>query len=127
MSRIVSGDGIRVTDSEGNVFIDAVSALWCASLGFTPERLTRAMTAADGAACLLPQLHGPHAGHHRATWPHDWWRGCPGDLGHVFFGTSGSEAVESAAKIARFYQAARGKPGKRASSRGRAPITARVR
>jgi 4-aminobutyrate--pyruvate transaminase len=33
-------------------------------------------------------------------------------LGHVFFATSGSEAVESAAKIARYYQAARGKSGK---------------
>lgn len=36
----------------------------------------------------------------------------PDGLEHVFFGTSGSEAVETAIKFARFYQIGRGKPGK---------------
>ena len=38
--RIVSGDGIRVTDYTGRTYVDAVSALWCASLGFSPEQTT---------------------------------------------------------------------------------------
>lgn len=110
--RIVWGKGIRVTDSEGHVFVDAVAALWCASLGFAPERLERAMSrqmstlgyyhsfmgrTPEIAETLAARL----AGH------------LPGELRHVIFGTSGSDAVESAVKIARYYQSARGMPEKR--------------
>jgi 4-aminobutyrate--pyruvate transaminase len=109
--RIVSGDGIRVTDSAGNVFIDAVSALWCASLGFTPERLTRAMERQMGQLAYYHSFMGrtPDITERLAA---RLVARLPGALGHVIFGTSGSEAVESAAKIARYYQAARGKTGK---------------
>jgi 4-aminobutyrate--pyruvate transaminase len=110
--RIVSGQGIRVTDSEGQVFIDAVSALWCASLGFAPERLTRAMTAQMGRLAYYHGFMG-RAPDITERLAERLVARLPGDLSHVFFATSGSEAVESAAKIARFYQAARGKSGKR--------------
>ncbi|MBY6163298.1 aminotransferase class III-fold pyridoxal phosphate-dependent enzyme [Mameliella alba] len=109
--RIVSGDGIRVTDSEGAVFIDAVAALWCASLGFSPDRLKEVMERQMGQLAYYhsfmgrtPQITETLAARLAAR--------LPATLSHVFFGTSGSEAVESAAKIARFYQSARGKPGK---------------
>lgn len=110
--QIVAGDGIHVTDAEGNTYIDAVSALWCSPLGFNPKRLTDVVTkqmetlsyyhsfmgrtpkiSDDLAARLVGKL--------------------PGELSHVFFGTSGSEAVETAAKFARFYQNARGKTDKK--------------
>jgi adenosylmethionine-8-amino-7-oxononanoate aminotransferase len=110
--RIVSGDGIRVTDSDGNTFIDAVAALWCASLGFTPERLRHAM---DRQMARLGYYHS-FMGRTPAITEDLAARLAgllPGTLDHVLFGTSGSEAVESATKIARFYQAARGKPDKR--------------
>ena len=38
---ITHADGIHVFDKSGKAYIDAVSALWCSPLGFTPERLTR--------------------------------------------------------------------------------------
>ena len=107
--RIVSGDGIRVTDSDGRVFIDAVSALWCASLGFSPDRLTRAMSA------QMEQLAYYHSFMGRTpdvteTLAARLAARMPGDLNHVLFATSGSEAVESAAKLARFYHSAKGEP-----------------
>jgi adenosylmethionine-8-amino-7-oxononanoate aminotransferase len=109
--RILSGDGIRVTDSDGNTFIDAVAALWCASLGFTPDRLANAM---DRQMARLGYYHS-FMGRTPAITERLASRLAgllPGALDHVFFCSSGSEAVESAAKIARYYQAARGKPGK---------------
>ena len=109
---IVSGDGIRVFDRQGKAYIDAVSALWCSPLGFTPERLTSAMT--DQMAKLAyyhsfmgrtPEITTRLTARLASL--------LPGDLNHLFFTTSGSEAVETAAKFARYYQNARGKTDKK--------------
>lgn len=103
---IETGDGIRVRDTDGRIYIDAVSALWCACLGFTPDRLTRVMT--DQMRRLAyyhsflgraPALTDQLAVRLVARMP---------GMARVFFGTSGSEAVETAAKIVRYYWAAKG-------------------
>ena len=39
---ITRGKGIRVFDEKGNGFIDTVSGLWSAALGFDNERLAKA-------------------------------------------------------------------------------------
>ena len=36
------GEGVRVWDEAGKGYIDAVAGLWCASLGFSNERLVQA-------------------------------------------------------------------------------------
>lgn len=109
--RIVSGSGIRVTDDEGKEFIDAVSGLWCAPLGFAPERLAGVAEEQIGRLAYYhsfmsrtPAITELLAARLTAR--------LPGRLAHVFFGTSGSDAVESAVKLARYYQNARGKSGK---------------
>lgn len=110
--RIVSGDGIHVTDAEGKTYVDAVAALWCASLGFNPERLNAAMTRQMAELAYYHSFMGrtPEITERLATRLAD---RLPGELSHVFFGTSGSEAVETAAKFVRFYQNARGKTDKK--------------
>ncbi len=104
--QIAGGDGIHVRDAEGRSYIDAVSALWCTSLGFAPERLTQAM--ADQMATLAyyhsfmgrtPALTDRLSARLVARMP---------GMARVFYGTSGSEAVETAAKIVRYYWAAKG-------------------
>ena len=109
--RIVSGHGMTVVDDRGHEFLDAVAALWCSSLGFAPERLT------DVAADQMRQLGYYHSFMGRTPDVADRFAKAltaklPGDLNHVLFGTSGSEAVETATKLVRYVQAARGKPGK---------------
>ena len=108
---IVSGEGVRVTDSEGTVFVDAVAGLWCASLGFAPERLRRAAEAQMGRLAYYHNFKG---------------RVCdvterlaetlvarlPGGLGHVLFANGGSEAVDTAVKLARYAQASMGHEGR---------------
>ncbi|PWJ22148.1 aspartate aminotransferase family protein [Jannaschia seohaensis] len=108
---IVSGEGVRVTDAEGNVFIDGMAGLWCASLGFAPERLRRA------ASDQMAKLAYYHSFKGRTTDVTERLSKAlaarlPGDLGHLVYGTSGSEAVEVAIKMARYAQAGRGQEGR---------------
>jgi len=42
---LTRGEGIYVYDDEGNKFIEGMSGLWCASLGFSEKRLVRAARA----------------------------------------------------------------------------------
>ena len=51
---IVEGDGIHVVDDRGNRYVEGMSGLWCASLGFSNARLAEA-----GAKALrtLPYYH----------------------------------------------------------------------
>ena len=110
--RIVAGEGIRVTDDAGRSYVDAVSALWCASLGFSPARLGRVMAAQMEHLAYYHSFMGrtPAVADRLAE---RLVARLPGELSHVFFGTSGSEAVETAAKFVRFYQNARGKTDKK--------------
>ena len=41
---IQQGDGVRVQDTDGRWYIEGVSGLWCASLGFSNRRLADAGT-----------------------------------------------------------------------------------
>lgn len=109
--RMVSGEGPYVTDSDGNRYLDAVSGLWCAALGFAPDRLRQA------AERQMGQLGYYHSFMGRTAQVTDDLAQAlvarlPDGLDHVFFGTSGSEAVETAIKFARYYQIGRGKPRK---------------
>lgn len=109
--RMVSGCNARVRDADGNVFLDAVSGLWCASLGFNHPRLVQA------AQAQMEQLAYYHSFMGRTCAVTDRLAErlvalLPGALSHVFFATSGSEAVESAVKMVRYYQNARGKHAK---------------
>ncbi|MBA3448187.1 MAG: aminotransferase class III-fold pyridoxal phosphate-dependent enzyme [Pseudaminobacter sp.] len=109
---MVSGQGCYVTDSEGREYLDAVAGLWCASLGFSDQRLIAAATAQMQA---LPYYHSFMG---RTAEPTERLAAklvdmLPDGLSRVFFGVSGSEAVDTAVKIMRLYQNARGKTAKK--------------
>lgn len=110
--RMSTADGIRVTDVDGNVYIDAVSALWCCPLGLTNDRL------ASRAAQQMQTLGYYHSFLGRTHSPAEQLSArlvekLPQGLTHVLFGTAGSEAVDTAAKIVSYYQNARGKTDKK--------------
>ena len=52
---IVEGQGVHVTDESGKEYIEAMSGLWCAALGFGEERLVEA---AAQQMRRLPFYHG---------------------------------------------------------------------
>lgn len=110
---IVGGDGCWVIDDAGQRYFDAASALWCTSLGFSNERLVAAATRQYGTLPYYHSMMGRTSGPAEELATRLAAR-LPGDLNHVFFGSSGSEAVDSAIKLAHFYQNARGNKTKKA-------------
>lgn len=110
--RIVKGDGCWVTDADGNRFFDAVSGLWCSALGFNPPRL------ADAAHRQMETLSYYHSFMGRTCAITEDLAGrlaarMPAPLAHVFLATGGSDAVDTAIKLMRFFQNARGKTAKK--------------
>ncbi len=109
---IESGDGVRVTDTNGVSYIEGVSGLWCASLGFSNRRL------ADAAHRQMLKLPYQQAFAHRSNpavieLADQLLAKAPVPMGKVMFQSSGSEAVDTAIKLAWYYHAALGKPEKR--------------
>ncbi len=112
LKTIVAGDGAHVVDADGKRYLDAVAGLWCASLGFSDARL---IAAAATQYETLPWYHsflGRTAGPTVAL-GEKLSEKLPDGLAHVFFACSGSEAVDSAIKLVRYYWDARGAPGRR--------------
>jgi len=102
----VRGDGAYLWDDKGRQVLDGLSGLFCVQIGHGRSDLgavaakqmeTLAFTTNWGVASP-PSIEAAELIAELA----------PGDLEHVFFVSSGSEAVESAAKLARNYHVARG-------------------
>ncbi len=109
---IVKGDGVTVTDDQGNNYIDVMAGLWCASLGFHQDRL--AETAAD-AMRRLPFYHGFNGKSHEPgiNLAEKLLSLSPVPMSKVFFANSGSEANDTAIKIVWYVNNALGRPEKK--------------
>lgn len=100
------GAGCYVWDVAGTRYLDGLSALFCVQVGYGREEMVEAAAtqmrrlpfATNWATAHQPAIDLAAALAARF----------PGDLNHAFFVNSGSEAVESALKLARQYHAARG-------------------
>lgn len=106
------GEGYHVFDSEGNRYIDGLSGLYCASLGHSHGEEIGAVAAEQMAK--LPFTSNWTVAHpssiEAAARIADL---APEGLERVFFSSGGSEAVESAYKIAVQWHAAAGQPQRR--------------
>jgi adenosylmethionine-8-amino-7-oxononanoate aminotransferase len=107
---IVRGEGCYVYDQHGKRYLDGLSALYCVNIGHGRTEL------GDAAARQARELgfytnwsyaHPPsiELAARIATL-------APGDLNRTFFVSGGSEAVETAWKLAKSYHAAMGEPRK---------------
>ena len=95
-----SGHGTTLVDIDGNEYLDAYSALWNVNVGYGRQEIVEAVYAQMQELSYYPhtQINVP------ATVLAEKLADClPGDLNHVFFCNSGSEANETAIKIARQY------------------------
>ncbi len=107
---IVRGEGCYVWDEHGKRYLDGLSALFCVNIGHGRADVVQA--GADQAKELGFFTNWSYA-HPRAIELAARVAGyAPGDLNRVFFTSGGSEAVESALKLARQYHKLTGKPTK---------------
>jgi adenosylmethionine-8-amino-7-oxononanoate aminotransferase len=100
------GEGCYVWDTDGKRYLDGLSALFCAQIGYGRQELVDAATAQMTKLSFATNWSWAHqpaidlAGKLAERFP--------GDLDHFFFVNSGSEAVESAMKLAIQYHRTRG-------------------
>jgi adenosylmethionine-8-amino-7-oxononanoate aminotransferase len=107
---IVRGEGCYVYDEHGNRYLDGLSALFCVNIGH--GRADVAQAGADQAKELGFFTNWSYAHPRAIELATKIASLTPGDLNRVFFTSGGSEAVESALKLARQYHKLTGNPNK---------------
>ncbi len=113
---IVRGDGCYLEDANGKRYLDALAGLFAVQIGYSFGDEMGEAAAAQMRE--LPFYTNWSYAHPRAIeLAAEIASLAPGDLNRVFFVSGGSEAVESAWKLARQYHAARGERRWKAVSR----------
>ncbi len=95
---VASAQGCYVFDSEGRRYLDGMAGLFCVNVGYGRQEIVDAVAAQMSQLAYYPltQSHGPAAqlaGRLAGL--------LPAGLDRIFFTNSGSEAVETALKMAR--------------------------
>ncbi len=109
---ISRGEGIYVFDINGTKYMEGVSALWYASLGFSESRLV------DAAHQQMMKLPCYHSFGHKVTdvtveLAERLIAMAPVPMSKVYFANSGSEGNDTALKMVRFFNNALGRPKKK--------------
>ncbi|WP_054303413.1 aspartate aminotransferase family protein [Gemmobacter sp. LW-1] len=109
---ITSGQGVWLTDSEGSRIIDGMAGLWCVNVGYGRGEL------ADAAARQMRELSYYNTFFMTTHVPAIALAAklaelAPGDLNHVFFASSGSEANDTNIRLVRRYWDIKGQPERR--------------
>ncbi|MET0630118.1 MAG: aspartate aminotransferase family protein [Xanthobacteraceae bacterium] len=106
-----SGQGAVIRDSEGKEYIDASGGAAVSCLGHSHPDVLAAMRAQlDTLAYAHTSFFTTQVAEELAD---DLVARAPAGIGHVFFVSGGSEAVEAALKLARQYFVERGEPQRR--------------
>jgi adenosylmethionine-8-amino-7-oxononanoate aminotransferase len=105
---ITRGEGCYVYDEHGNRYLDGLSALFCVNIGHGRADIVQA--GAEQAKELGFFTNWSYAHPRAIELAARIAALAPGDLNRVFFTSGGSEAVESALKLARQYHKVTGNP-----------------
>ena len=107
----VSGKGIFIRDETGKEYLDASGGAAVSCLGHSHPDIIAAMRAQlDKLEYAHTSFFTSEAAEELAD---DLVAHAPADLGHAFFVSGGSEAIEAALKLARQYFVERGEPQRR--------------
>lgn len=103
---MASAAGMYYTTTEGKKILDGIAGLWCCNAGHCHPKIVSAIKA---TAASLDYVTAFQVGHPRVFELADKLTNmAPGKLDYAFFTNSGSEAVDTALKIALAYHRARG-------------------
>ena len=103
---LVAAKDMHYTTDDGRQIVDGTSGLWCVSAGHSRKRISDAIKAQCDTLDYAPSFQVSHPGPFMVA--QRIAELAPGDLNKVFFTNSGSEAVDSALKIALAYWRAKG-------------------
>lgn len=109
---ITRGQGVWLTDSEGHRILDGMAGLWCVNIGYGRREL------AQVAARQMEELAYYNTFFQTTHVPAIALAAkiaelAPGDLNHVFFAGSGSEANDTNIRLVRRYWDVKGQPSRR--------------
>ncbi len=106
------GKGVFVYDTQGREFIEGMSGLWCAGLGFSDEEMVDAGTE---QLKRLPYYHlfGGKGYEVAIELAEKLKEIAPVPISKVLFSSSGSEANDTQVKLAWYYNNALGRPNKK--------------
>ncbi|WEK52597.1 MAG: aspartate aminotransferase family protein [Candidatus Kaistia colombiensis] len=105
---LASADGAYYFAPDGTRKFDGVSGLWCCNAGHNRDEIKSALKAQIDVLDFAPNFLFGHPS--AFVLAERLALLAPGDLDHVFFTNSGSEATDTALKIALAYQVAAGQP-----------------
>ena len=107
---LVSAEDMYYKDVDGNSILDGTAGLWCVPCGHAQPRITAAIREMAGQLDFAPTFQMGHpAAFNLAEKLMDY---TGHRFGHVFYTNSGSEAVDTALKMALAYHKARGEGGR---------------
>ncbi len=109
---IERGEGVFVYDTQGRDYIEGMSGLWCAGLGFGNEEMVEAATE---QLRTLPYYHlfGAKGMEPAIELAEKLKEIAPMPISKVFFTSSGSEAHDTQVKLAWYMNNALGRPNKK--------------
>jgi beta-alanine--pyruvate transaminase len=103
---LVRAEGMHYWTADGRKILDGAAGLWCVNAGHGRKEITAAVTRQLATMEYAPSFQ---MGHPSAfEFANRLVAHTPGDLDHVFFTNSGSEAVDTALKIALAFHRVRG-------------------
>ncbi len=103
---LVSAAGMYYRSIDGREILDGTAGLWCVNAGHCRPEIVRAIAQQAATLDFAPTFQMGHPGPFQVA---DRLRAMtPDPLNHVFFANSGSEAVDTALKIALAYHRLRG-------------------
>lgn len=107
-----SGEGAYVTDAEGKTLIDGFSGLWCVNAGYGQQTIVDAVKRQlEEMAYATNYFH--YGNENAVRLAARLAELAPGDLNRVFFTLGGSDAIDSAIRMIRYYYNVTGRPTKK--------------
>ncbi len=103
---VVGAEGMYYLTADGRRVLDATSGLYCVNAGHANPHIVGAIQKAAATLDYAPAFQFGHPGVFELS--NRLKLLAPGDLDHVFYASSGSEAIDTALKVALSYHRRRG-------------------
>ncbi len=107
---LVAAEGMHYTSADGRSVLDGTAGLWCVNAGHKRPRIVKAIQEQVEELDYAPAFQMGHPGAFELA--NRLVDIAPEGLTHVLYANSGSEAVETALKVALAYHRARGEGGR---------------